>query len=73
MQEGGDFCDDTLSVFAMDNDIKHHLNTLQHEENVLIMFQQSDVLLQLIFTSCDRTAVQSARGFLGYITYNGNK
>ena len=69
MQEIGDFCDDTLSIFAIRDGQEHLINTLHHDNNALIMVE--DVHVQMVFSSCERTYLQNPRGFMAQVTYQG--
>ena len=68
-QAHGDYCDDTLHVYAIRSGFKHQLNSLQNKINALIMVE--DEHLQLLLTSCDRISLQTAHGFQGHVFYHG--
>ena len=69
LQEIGDFCDDTLSVYVIQGGKEHLINSLHHDNNVLIMVENEHI--QIVFTSCVRTYLQTAHGFLAQVTYQG--
>ena len=69
LQEIDDLCDDTLSIFAIRDGQKYQLNSLRHNNNALIMVE--DVHIEMVFTSCERTHLQTARGFIAQVTYQG--
>ena len=70
LQQHADFCEDTLAVYAILYGNRQKLNLLHHRTNALIMVEDEDV--QIVLTSCDRTSLQTARGFLAHVTYLGN-
>lgn len=58
-----------MNVYAIRDGKQHKLNTLAHKNNILIMVNDTHLLINLV--SYSRTSLQTATGFTADITFQG--